>query len=52
MQSRNKDTDIQNKHMDTKVGKGGVWDELGDWDWRIYSIDTIYKIDNQWEPTT
>ena len=25
-------------------GRGGGWDELGDWDWHICS--TIYKIDN------
>ena len=31
MQNRNRLTDIENKPMDTKVGKGG-WDELGDWD--------------------
>ena len=29
--SRNRDTDIENKRMDTKGGKGG-WDELGEWD--------------------
>ena len=39
------DTDVENKHMDTKGGGGG-WDELGDWDWHIYTIDTMYKIDN------
>ena len=22
------------------------WDELGDWDCHIYTIDTTYKIDN------
>ena len=33
--------------MDIKGGKGG-WDELGDWDWNIYT--TMYKIDNKWEP--
>ena len=22
------------------------WDELGDWDCHIYTIDTMYKIDN------
>ena len=27
---QNRDTDVENKHMDTKGGKG--WDELGDWD--------------------
>ena len=25
-------------------GKKGVWDELGDWNWHIYTIDTMYKI--------
>ena len=28
----NRDTEVENKHMDTKRGKGGEWDELGDWD--------------------
>ena len=23
-----------------KVGKGG-WDELRDWDWHVYTIDTV-----------
>ena len=32
------------KCMDTK-------DELGDCDWYIYTIGTVYKIDNEWEPT-
>ena len=39
------DTDIENKHMETKGMEGG-WDELGNWDWCIYTIDTMYKIDN------
>ena len=43
LQSRNRDTDIENKRMGTKVGG---WDELGDWDWHVYTIDTMYKIDN------
>ena len=30
--------DVENKHMDTKGG-----DELGDWDWYIYT--TMSKID-------
>ena len=29
-----------------KQGEGGRWDELGDWDWHIYTIDTMYKIGN------
>ena len=31
LQSRNRDTDIENRHMDTRGGERG-WDELGDWD--------------------
>ena len=31
LQSRNRDTDVENKCMDTKRGEAG-WDELGDWD--------------------
>ena len=50
LQSRNRDTDRENKYMDTK-GERGEWDELGHWDWHIYTIDTMYKIDNKWEPT-
>ena len=26
------------------LSEGGGWDELGDWDWHIYAIDTMYKI--------
>ena len=42
------DTQKENKHMDTKEGKGG-WDELGDWDWHVYT--TTDKTDNSWEST-
>ena len=38
LQTRNRDTDVENKHMDTKGGSGD-WDKLGDWDWHIYTID-------------
>ena len=31
LQDRNRDTDIENKHMDTKRERG--WEKLGDWDW-------------------
>ena len=31
MQSKYRDTDMENNCMDTKGGKGG-WDKLGDWD--------------------
>ena len=33
--------------MDTKEER----EELGGWDQHIYTIDTMYKIDNSWEPT-
>ena len=37
------ETHVENKRTDTK----GEWgDELGDSDWHIYTIDTMYKIDN------
>ena len=29
LQSRNRDTDVENKHMDTK-GEKGRWDKVGD----------------------
>ena len=45
LQKRNRDTDVENNCMDTKAERMG-WDELGDWDWCIYTIDTMYKIDN------
>ena len=47
LQGRNRDTDVENKHRDTKRGKER-WDELGDWGWHIYK--NMYKIDNKWEP--
>ena len=40
MQSRNRDTGIENKYMDTKQERR--WDELGDWDRHIYP--TMYKV--------
>ena len=27
--------------------EGGKWQELGDWDWHMYTIDTMYKIDTR-----
>ena len=40
---RNRDTDVENKPMDTKGGKWW-WDELGDWDWHVHT--NMYKMDN------
>ena len=45
LQSRNRNTEVENKCTDTKGERGG-WEELGDWDWHIYTIDAMYKIDN------
>ena len=47
LQGRNRDTDVENKRMDTKgVESGGGWwcDELGDWDCHVYT--DVYKMDN------
>ena len=33
-----------NKNKTKKQSRG--WKDLGDWDWRIYNIDSMYKIDN------
>ena len=27
--------------------KEGQWDELGDWDWHIYTTGTMYEINNE-----
>ena len=40
--TKNKDSDIQNKRMDTK----GEEVRLGDWDQHIYTIGTMYKTGN------
>ena len=42
LQSRNRDTDVENKLMDTRGGEEGGWDEFRDWDSHTYT--TIYKI--------
>ena len=42
LQSRNRDTDIENKHMDTKKGK--EWDELGNWDQHIHITDCCCSV--------
>ena len=49
LQGRNRDTDAENKRMDAKGEKCGGWqggwcNELGDWDWHVYT--DVYKMDN------
>ena len=39
LQKRNRNTDLENKCLDSKEGEKG-WDELGDWDWHINAIDS------------
>ena len=45
LQNRNRDTDLENKHMDTKWWNG-EWAELDDCDWCKHSIDAMYKVSN------
>ena len=45
LQNRNRDTDVENKCMDSKEGEGS-WHKLGGQDWHIYTIDTMQNIDN------
>ena len=42
------ETQMQRTNMSMKWGKprGGVWDELKDWDGHTHTIDTMHKIDN------
>ena len=44
-QNRNRDTDAR-KNIYGHQGGSGRWDELEDWDWCIYIIDSVYKNDN------
>ena len=41
LQGRNRDTDVENKCLDTKGAmlRGWGWwcDEMGDWDWHVYT---------------
>ena len=53
LQGRNGDTEVENKHMDPGAvgGKNGEWNELGDWDWHVYSytlciLYIMYTIDH------
>ena len=39
------ETQIQRTNIQILRGKGG-WEELGDCDRHMYTIDTMYKIDN------
>ena len=46
MQDRNRDTDMENGHVD--MGGRGWWDGLGELDWNIYT--PMCKLDSWWEP--
>ena len=48
--SKNRNADVKNKCMDAKEGEEER-EELGDWDWHICTIDIMYKIDKEWEPS-
>ena len=39
LQSRKRHTDIENKCLDTKQGRG--MEEFGDWNWHVYTIDRL-----------
>ena len=44
MQSRNRDTDVENKHIDTKgVRRSGM---IGRFGLTYIHFDTVYKMDN------
>ena len=43
LQSRNRDTGVENKCIDAERGRGMGWE---DWDWHVRTIDTMYKIGN------
>ena len=43
LQNRNRDTDIENRHMYTSGGSEG-WNELGEWCGHLYIA--MYKTDN------
>ena len=45
LQSRDRDSDVENKSMDTK-GEQGEWHELWDREWHLHITDSVYKIDN------
>ena len=47
LQGRNRDTDVENKLMDTKGGREGGMN----WESGIDIYTTMYKIGNKWEPT-
>ena len=49
LQNRNRLTDLENKLRVTQVERWGEKHKLGVWDWHIHT--TVYKIDNQQEPT-
>ena len=46
LQRRNRDIDVENKCMDIE-GKSKGWEELGGWDWHIYTVDKIDNCDSE-----
>ena len=46
LQSRNTDTDLENKYMDNKGGNQGGGGALGDWD-TIHTVESMRRIDNR-----
>ena len=45
LQSRKRDR-CREQTCGYQGGKGGAWGELEDWDWYIYTIDTMHNVDN------
>ena len=45
--TKQKQRQRRRKQMYGYQGRKGVWNELGDWDWHVYTIDTMYKINRQ-----
>ena len=40
------ETQTRRTNIWTPMGGRAGWDELGDWDWHIHTIEAVYKLDN------